>query len=312
MKLVTYTSKNTVGRYRIGAIQNNEVIDLNEVYRQLLISEGKTDAAKAVDMILPPLPDSFYSLGKVAIERSVEALQFKLSQQLDRGVFDQNAVILGPPVPNPSKIICVGVNYKDHVKEMGRELPEFPVLFAKFSNAIIGPADNIPKSPLTNMLDYEAELAVVIGKETSHVKKESALNYVAGYTIANDVTARDLQRRTPQWLQGKSLDGSAPMGPSLVTSDEINDPGNLSIATFVNGEKRQASNTKQLIFDVPYLIEFISSLITLQPGDVIMTGTPHGVGFAMDPQQFLQDGDTVKIEIDKIGSLQNKIKSVKE
>ena len=193
---------------------------------------------------------------------------------------------------------------------MGRELPEFPVIFAKFSNAVIGPQDEIPLSPVTEQLDYEAEFSFVIGKRAKNVIKEHALEYVAGYTIVNDITARDLQRRTVQWLQGKTLDGSAPMGPWLVTTDEIPNPSDLGISLTVNGELRQKSNTKNLVFDVSFLVEFLSHIMTLEPGDVICTGTPGGVGFAREPQVFLQDGDIVHIEVEHIGALENRVKKV--
>src|SRR5699024_8511347 len=165
----------------------------------------------------------------------------------------------------------------------------------------------IEKPTLTHKLDYEAELAIVIGKEAFNVCKEEVYDYIAGYTIANDISARDLQKRTPQWLQGKPLDRSTPIGPWIVTSDDIVDPCNLSIRSFVNGEKRQDSNTRHFIFDIPNLIEFISHLITLDPGDIILTGTPDGVGVAMQPPQFLQDGDIISLEVEGIGKLENKI-----
>ncbi|WP_369403454.1 fumarylacetoacetate hydrolase family protein [Gracilibacillus boraciitolerans] len=189
----------------------------------------------------------------------------------------------------------------------GAKYQNTPVLFSKFNNALIGPEDEIYKSDATEKLDYEVELAVVIGAKASKVKKEDALDYIAGYTIGNDISARDLQKRTPQWLQGKSLDHTTPIGPWIVTTSEINDPGNLSIKSYVNGEPRQSSNTKQLIFDVQYLIEFISNLMTLDPGDIILTGTPGGVGMAMNPPKFLEADDLVTLEIDKIGKLENKV-----
>jgi acylpyruvate hydrolase len=193
---------------------------------------------------------------------------------------------------------------------MNREEPKVPVIFAKFANAVIGPQDEIPLPPVTEKLDYEAEFAFVIGKRAKNISREKALDYVAGYTIVNDVSARDLQRRTVQWLQGKTLDGSAPMGPCLVTKDEIPDPHNLEIVLWVNGEERQRSNTRNLIFNVPRLVEFLSELMTLEPGDVVCTGTPGGVGFARKPPVFLQDGDVVRIEVEKIGVLENRVRAV--
>jgi acylpyruvate hydrolase len=209
-------------------------------------------------------------------------------------------------------MICVGHNYREHILEMKREIPPFPVVFAKFANTVIGPEDDIPFFPVSEQLDYEAEFAFVIGKRARNVSQEDALDYVAGYTIVNDVTYRDIQRRTLQWLQGKTVEGSAPMGPWLVTTDELTDPSGLEVVLTVNGEERQHTNTANLVFTVPYLVEFLSNLMTLEPGDVILTGTPGGVGVAMDPQTFLKDGDVVKIAINKIGTLENKVKKMAE
>ena len=222
-----------------------------------------------------------------------------------------NDVKLEAPVQNPGKIICVGHNYREHILEMGRELPEQPVIFAKFANTVIGPQDDIPFYPISEQLDYEAEFAFVIGKRARNVSREEALDYVAGYTIANDVTYRDIQRRTLQWLQGKTVEGSLPMGPWLVTTDELkSDPSGLGVRLTVNGEERQKTNTANFVFDVQYLVEFLSNLMTLEPGDIILTGTPGGVGVARNPQVFLKDGDIVKVEIDKIGALENKVSAV--
>ena len=210
------------------------------------------------------------------------------------------------------KIICVGHNYREHMLEMGREVPKYPVLFAKFANAIIGPEDDIPYYPISEQLDYEAELAFIVGKKARNVSEEDALNYVAGYTIANDVTYRDIQRRTIQWLQGKTVDGSAPMGPWIITADDLTDPSGLEISLSVNGEERQRSNTENLVFTVPKLVAFLSSLMTLEPGDIVLTGTPGGVGVAREPQAFLKEGDVVRIEIERIGVLENKVGMKKE
>ena len=216
------------------------------------------------------------------------------------------------PVPAPGKMICVGHNYREHILEMGREIPENPVIFAKYANTIIGPQDDIPFFPISEQLDYEAEFTFVIGKRARNVKQEDALDYIAGYTIVNDVTYRDIQRRTLQWLQGKTVEGSAPMGPWLVTSDELTDPNGLEMVLTVNGEERQRTNTASQVFTPQYLVEFLSNIMTLEPGDVILTGTPGGVGIARDPQVWLKDGDVVQISIDKVGVLENKVSSVKE
>ncbi|MBP2078084.1 fumarylacetoacetate hydrolase family protein [Oceanobacillus polygoni] len=306
MKLISYKRKGSDIGWRISSLDENTVIDLQDAYRNLLISKGEKENV-AMESVFPADPNQFYSIGNGIINKAKEALDYALSHTNGKTVLQREAVILGPPVPNPSKIICVGRNYAEHVAEMKGDLPENPVLFAKFTNALIGPEDTIEKSAATEKLDYEVELTIVIGKEASKVSQEDALDYIAGYTIGNDTSARDLQKRTPQWLQGKSLDRTTPIGPWVVPADEIGDPSNLTIKSYVNGEERQASHTSNLIFTIPFLIEFISNLITLKPGDIIMTGTPDGVGFAMDPPQFLRDGDVVTLEIEKIGRMENKV-----
>jgi acylpyruvate hydrolase len=307
MKLVTYRAGKELHPYRMGSSAEGQIIDLQEAYRHFLLSEGEVDLAMSVASLLPADPQAFYQMGSQALKRAYRAEAFARTERLKAVQYRADEVKVGPPVPKPGKIICVGLNYKDHIEEMGRELPEYPVLFGKFANAVCAHDQGVYHSKLTEKLDYEGELAVVIGRRAQDVPEKEAMQYIAGYTIANDVTARDLQRRTPQFLQGKTLDRSAPMGPYLVTADEIEDVSNLSIRTFVNGEKRQDSNTGQLIFSVPYLVSFISEIMTLEPGDIIMTGTPNGVGFAMHPPQFLKEGDVVEIEIEGLGQLRNHI-----
>ncbi len=206
----------------------------------------------------------------------------------------------------PSKIMAIGLNYLDHVLEGGRKPPERPVLFAKFPTAVIGPGDAICWEPaLSDKIDWEAELAVVIGRTARRVRAEDAIGYIFGYTAANDVTARDIQQGDGQWVRGKSLDTFCPLGPWVVTADEIPDPHTLPIRCIVNGEVMQSSNTDQLIFRIPVLIEFLSRAFTLLPGDVILTGTPPGVGQYRTPPRFLRAGDRVTVEIDGIGALTN-------
>ncbi len=212
---------------------------------------------------------------------------------------------LAAPV-QPSKIMAIGLNYLDHVLEGGRKPPERPVLFAKFPTAVIGPGDAICWDPaLSDKIDWEAELAVVIGRTARRVRAEEASGYIFGYTAANDVTARDIQQGDGQWVRGKSLDTFCPLGPWVVTADEIPDPHTLPIRCIVNGEVMQSSNTDQLIFRIPALIEFLSRAFTLLPGDVILTGTPPGVGQYRTPPRFLRAGDEVTVEIDGIGALTN-------
>lgn len=211
-----------------------------------------------------------------------------------------------PPVPNPGKILCVGLNYRDHCEEQNKPVPETPMIFNKFATSLSGHKAPLPLPlKIDPKLDYEAELAVVIGKRAKNVRKGSALGYVAGYMAMNDATARGLQASEKQWARAKGFDGSAPCGPYLVTADEIPDPHALSVKCRVNGEVRQNSNTKHLVFGIEKLIAHITEMITLEPGDIISTGTPGGVGVYREPQVFLKPGDKVEIEIEKIGTLEN-------
>lgn len=211
------------------------------------------------------------------------------------------------PVPRPGKLICIGLNYRDHAKESKMALPEKPVVFSKFSSAVIAPGEPVVLPPASQQVDFEAELAVVMGRRAKHVSADRAYDYVLGYTAFNDVTARDFQFGDGQWQRGKSCDTFAPMGQTIVTSNVITDPHKLSIKLTLNGETMQDSNTDQLIFGVPQLIEFISQTITLEPGDVIASGTPSGVGFARKPPVFLKPGDEMEVLIEGMGGLGNPI-----
>ncbi|HLF26331.1 MAG TPA: fumarylacetoacetate hydrolase family protein [Anaerolineae bacterium] len=213
---------------------------------------------------------------------------------------------LGPPIVDPEKIICLGLNYRDHAQEANQPIPPAPNLFAKFRNALTGPASPIVSPGVSQEIDYEAELAVVIGQRCKNVPAADALNVVAGYMAFNDVSARDVQLRTSQWLAGKSLDTFAPCGPALVI-DEIRDPQALRLSTRVNGETLQYGNTRDMIYSVAETIAFISQLMTLQPGDIIATGTPAGVGFKREPPVFLRHGDIVEVEVEGIGVLRNPV-----
>ena len=213
------------------------------------------------------------------------------------------------PLPRPGKVIAVGLNYKDHAAEAGVPLPEAPVLFTKFTTSLIADGDQIIRHKGVTQLDWEAELAVVIGKRASHVLESEAMNYVAGYTCMNDVTDREAQSKDGQWVRSKSYDTYGPIGPVIVPASDIPDPHNLKIEARLNGKTMQSSNTKNLIFNIPFLIAYISKTITLEPGDVIPTGTPHGVGTFWKPPIFLQPGDVIEIEIEKIGILRNTVVS---
>ncbi len=212
------------------------------------------------------------------------------------------------PIERPGKILCVGLNYRSHAEEQDRRPPERPMLFAKWTTSLVGPGDPIVLPPISSAVDYEAELGVVIGSRVKGVSVENALEAVRGYLCANDVSARDLQRGDKQYTRGKSLDTFCPVGPELVPAAELPDPGALRIRCLVNGEVRQDGTTSDLIFSVPELISFAAEAITLEPGDLILTGTPSGVGEFRDPPLFLADGDEVTVEIDGIGALTNPVR----
>ncbi len=211
------------------------------------------------------------------------------------------------PLPMPGKVIAVGLNYKDHAKEAGVPLPLAPVLFTKWTTSLIPNGANITLHKGVTQLDWEAEFAVVIGKRASHVSESDALSYVSGYTCMNDVTDREAQTKDGQWVRSKSYDTYGPIGPVIVPASQIPDPHNLKIEARLNGKTMQTSNTSNLIFNVPYLISYISQRVTLEAGDVITTGTPHGVGTFYKPPIFMKDGDVIEIEIEKIGILKNQV-----
>ena len=213
-----------------------------------------------------------------------------------------------PPIEAPEKIICIGLNYRDHAIETGAEIPTEPVVFSKFNSTIIGHGDTIRLPSVANEVDYEAELVVVIGREAKHVAAADAMDYVFGYTCGHDVSARDWQKGRPggQWLLGKTFDTFAPTGPCVVTKQELPDPSNLSVRMRLNGEIVQDSTTSQLIFDIPTLIEHLTKIVTLKPGDLIFTGTPPGVGAARNPPLFLKPGDECSVEIEGVGTLTNR------
>ena len=222
-------------------------------------------------------------------------------------IVDLSSVHLASPIPRPGKIICIGLNYRDHAEESGMPIPDSPIIFSKFGTCVIGSGEAIRIPSGSEKVDYEAELAVVIGRTAKGVPAGEAMDHVFGYTNFNDVSARDFQFADGQWQRGKSCDTFAPMGPSVVTVDEIADPHNLNIRFRLNGETLQDSNTCQLIFKTPELIEFLSRIITLEPGDVIATGTPPGVGFARKPPIFMKPGDVAEVEIQQLGTLINRV-----
>jgi 2-keto-4-pentenoate hydratase/2-oxohepta-3-ene-1,7-dioic acid hydratase in catechol pathway len=248
--------------------------------------------------------------GQQIDERSAKRIEGDLFGQ--HRVIDETLKIdklLAPLVP--TDILCIGLNYRDHAAESGSQIPKVPMLFIKASTTLNNPNDPIPVPRLSSMIDYEAELVIVIGKAAKNVSKDRALDYVFGYTCGNDVSARDWQRDKNlgggQFARGKSFDGFCPLGPAIVTKDEIPQPNNLKIKSVLNGKTMQDHTTGDMIFDVPTLIESLSSTLTLRPGAVIMTGTPHGVGFARNPPVWMKSGDRIEVEIEKIGRLSNPV-----
>ncbi len=239
--------------------------------------------------------------GKTALANLIEKIYS------DKGRVDLADVELLAPVPRPGKYFGVSLNYHDHIEETGKEQPEFPTFFNKQVTCVIGPGAAIHRPRVSEKLDYEGELGIVIGRRCRHVTKEQAKEVIAGYTICNDVSVRDWQIRSHTWTLGKSFDTHGPVGPWIVTADEIEDPHNLDIKTWVNAEQRQSHNTSQMIFDCYYLVEYLSTVMTLEPGDIIATGTGSGVGVKMKPRGYMKPGDVVRIEIEKIGILENPV-----
>jgi acylpyruvate hydrolase len=264
--------------------------------------DGRDFAAAIVDDLAIPLT----GIGELGRE-TLGSLPAAAPPRDAAGAIPLGEVTLRPVVPRPGKIICVGLNYLTHVGETGRDIPEYPVLFTKFAEALIGPDDAIVLPAESAQVDYEGELAVIIGTSGRRIAPGDALAHVAGYAVANDVTMRDFQYKTHQWLQGKAWEASTPLGPYLVTRDEVGDPGALDLRLSIGDRVLQEASTSQMMFDVPTLIGHVSTFVTLQPGDVLLTGTPGGVGFRRDPQVFLQPGDTVRVEISGVGAIENAV-----
>ncbi len=227
--------------------------------------------------------------------------------QSSTAAYPLNSVTLLAPIPRPPKLICVGLNYRDHALESKMEIPKVPTIFSKFPSAVIAPGESIVLPKNSTQPDYEAEFAFVIGRGGRHIPAERWQEHVFGYTIINDVSARDFQMATTQWLMGKTFDTFAPMGPHIVSADEIRDPHALDISLTINGEVLQHSNTRELIFKIPELVAFLSSVFTLDPGDVVSTGTPAGVGVARKPPRFLRAGDDVVVRVEGIGELRSPV-----
>lgn len=306
MKFVTYQSEDGP---RSGLLEGETVFDLTALHRRLL-----RGARKGAGEPLPPDLLAFIERGSAAPARRMVTL----ARSLRSGTGGKSGrplaeVRLLAPIPRPRKnLFCTGHNYAKHVAESGSEIPERPVWFSKPPTAVIGPLAPVVHHRATSALDYEVELAVVIGRRGRDIPQEKALDYVFGYTVMNDVTARDVQRQRGQWFKGKAMDTFAPLGPWIVHRSAIPDPQRLTVRSRVNGQLRQESSTADMIFPVAALIADLSAGVTLEPGDIIATGTPAGVGMGMKPQTWLQPGDLVEVEVDAIGVLSNLVVAPKD
>jgi 2-keto-4-pentenoate hydratase/2-oxohepta-3-ene-1,7-dioic acid hydratase in catechol pathway len=284
------------GKESYGAqFDENQILDLPALAQQM-------------EQFLPPSLETLILSGQKEQENLENLIKAARDQHRAQALVPTREARLLAPIANPPKIVCLGLNYRDHVAEQNATMPDDLVLFMKPRTAIIGPDDTIIKPPMVTKLDYEAELAVIIGKKAKNITKEEARNSIFGYTCFNDVSARDIQFKDKQWTRGKSFDTFAPTGPCIITADQIGDPTNLKIQTRVNGATRQDSTTRNMIFNVYDIVQRLSQVMTLEPCDIVATGTPAGVGFAMKPEpKFLNVGDVVEIEIEKVGQLRNRI-----
>ncbi len=288
MKLTTYQSDDG---YKLGIVTERGVLDV-------------AAAAQAAGVTRAITPDAVYGRGLPLLER----LRALMETATDAALYLNEAdLTYGPAVPNPGKILCVGLNYKKHAAETGMAEPDYPVLFSKFNNAIAAPDEDVPLQADWTTVDYESELGVVMGARARNVAVDEALDTVFGYCNMNDLSERELQMRSGQWLLGKTLDKFLPLGPYVVTADEIPDPQNLAIRGWLNGELRQKSNTGDMIFSVAEVISYASQVMTLEPGDVISTGTPEGVIMGMEPKVWLKPGDEYIVEVDGLGKLANRM-----
>ncbi len=265
-------------------------------------------AAVALNVTAPVAPATFFAQGLGALPAVANLAARALSaHDCADWLLDEAALTYGPCVPNPEKILCVGLNYRRHAAESGAKVPDVPVFFSKFNNALAAHGEVIPIPRGVIEVDYEVELAVVMGRTAQYVAVDEALDYVLGYCTANDVSARELQMRTSQWLLGKTADKFCPLGPYLVTADEVGDPQALFTKSWLNGELRQNSNTADMVFTVAHIISYASQYMTLHPGDVILTGTPEGVILGMREKVWMKPGDEITVEVEKLGKLTNRL-----
>jgi 2-keto-4-pentenoate hydratase/2-oxohepta-3-ene-1,7-dioic acid hydratase in catechol pathway len=315
MRLVTYTFRGTT---RLGAVVSDaEVVDLNRACALHRAERGERRARALADFLVPADMPAFLAAGEPALDAARAALAHVAEDVCARADearaagllfrLDEPGFRLEAPVPRPGKVLAVGVNYKDHAAEAKIDLPTRPMIFSKVTTCMNGPGRPIHRPRVSAFLDWEGELCFVIGKHARHVPAARALEHVAGYMVGNDVSVRDWQVHSRTMMMGKSFDTHGPTGPWLVTRDEVPDPHALDLKTWVNGVLKQDSNTRHLIFGVEPLIEYLSDAFTLEPGDVVFTGTPSGVGFARSPREFLKAGDVVRVEITGLGALENPV-----
>lgn len=314
MKLASYLS---AGRTRLGAVANDHVVDLNRAYEALVRASGATAPAALADARVSADVVTFLREGPAAIEVAQEALAYVAELDAATAAAEQlvaplDAVGLLPPVPRPPKIVCVARNYAEHAKEAGLQVSEIPILFPRFAATLVAHGQPVVRPTVSDQLDWEGELAIVIGKAGRHISKADAMDHVAGYSVFNDLTIRDYQFRVTQYTAGKNFSRSGPFGPFLVLKDEVEDPHVLDITTEINGEVVQHANTSDMIFDVPTIVEHISEFIELEAGDVIPTGTPSGVGFKRTPPRFLVPGDVVRVTVSGVGVLENPVVAEEE
>jgi len=299
MKLVRFSTNNGQ-QPRLGAIQGDRIADLQASLAATLTRRGVVRAGEIAAALVPASTRAFLE-GGAAAEEAIASIKEWVT-------VPAASARLHAPINDPGKFICIGLNYRDHAEEANQPIPKEPPIFAKWSNAIIDPGEPILKPRGSTQLDWEVELGVVIGRTARFVPRDKALDHVAGYTIINDVSARDFQFIGSQWMAGKIPESFAPVGPYIADRSEIPDPHVLELRLWVNGKQMQSGNTKTFIFDVRYIVSYLSNLMTLSPGDLIATGTPPGVGFARKPPVFLQPGDTCRLEITGLGQIENPVK----
>ena len=298
MKLVRFSTNGQPPR--LGALQGDRIADLQASLAASLARRGVVRAADIAAALVPASTRAFLEGGPTAQEAVAAITEWV--------TVPAASARLHAPIADPGKFICIGLNYRDHAEEAGQAIPKEPPIFAKWANAILDPGEPILRPRGSTALDWEVELGVVIGKPARYVSQSQALDHVWGYTIINDVSARDFQFITTQWMAGKIFETAAPVGPYIADASEVSDPHALTLKTFVNGKQMQNGNTKTFIFDVRYLVSYLSKLMTLMPGDLIATGTPPGVGFAMKPPVALVPGDVVRLEVTGLGTLENPVK----